>query len=94
MSRPKSKGLRVYGHLGPPPELYAHLAIVDLLMEDADVPAGEFSSWAAKEVQSLSIMGQLLLLAIFTRAKAVAIPELQVLSLFILAQTISKENSG
>lgn len=77
VSRPKLEGPLVYGLLGRPPGPYPHLHTVKF---SADVWAAmESSRWATKEGQSSSTMGQLLLLAIFTRAKAVAMAELQVL---------------
>lgn len=95
VSRPKSRGLLVYGRPGRPPEPYPHLPTVELGVEDVDVRAGmASSSWATKEGQSLSTMGQLLLAAIFTRAKAAAMAELQVLSSLILAQSIYKANKS
>ncbi|KFZ10722.1 hypothetical protein V501_05072 [Pseudogymnoascus sp. VKM F-4519 (FW-2642)] len=88
VSRPKSKGLLVYGLPGLPESHPHHLSIVDLPLEDVDVPSGmASSSWATKEGQSLSTMGQLPLAVIFTRARAAAMAELQVLSSFILANT-------
>ncbi|KFY83885.1 hypothetical protein V500_09814 [Pseudogymnoascus sp. VKM F-4518 (FW-2643)] len=80
VSRPKSRGLLVYGRPGRPPEPYPHLPFVEFTL-DVDVGAGmASSSWATKEGQSLSTMGRLLLAAIFTRAKDAAMAELQVLS--------------
>ncbi|OBT87752.1 hypothetical protein VE02_03056 [Pseudogymnoascus sp. 03VT05] len=77
VSRPRSKGLLVYGLPGLP-RPHVHLIIVDLPLEDVDVQSGmASSSWATKEGQSLSTMGQLPLAVIFTRAKAVATAELQ-----------------
>lgn len=52
------------------------------------------SSWATKEGPSLLTMGQLLLAVIFTKAKAAAMAELQVISSLILAQPISKANKS
>ncbi|KFY12231.1 hypothetical protein V492_04009 [Pseudogymnoascus sp. VKM F-4246] len=89
-SRPRSKGrgLNVYGRL----ELYPHLSVMILSPADVGIMAlVVFSRWATREGQSLSTMGQLPLAAIFTRAKAAVMAELQVLSLFILAQTVSKK---
>lgn len=76
----------MYGLPGLPESHPHHLSIVDLPLEDVDVPSGmASSSWATKEGQSLSTMGQLPLAVIFTRARAAAMAELQVLSSFILA---------
>ncbi|OBT57727.1 hypothetical protein VE04_02428 [Pseudogymnoascus sp. 24MN13] len=78
VSRPRSKGLLVYGLPGLPESHPHHLSIVDLPLEDVDVPSGmASSSWATKEGQSLSTMGQLPLAVIFTRARAAAMAELQ-----------------
>ncbi|OBT67506.1 hypothetical protein VE03_02970 [Pseudogymnoascus sp. 23342-1-I1] len=77
VSRPKSKGLLVYGRPGRPPEPHPHLSIAESPQEDVDVSAVASSNWATKEGQSLSTMGQLLPAVIFTRAKAAAMAELQ-----------------
>lgn len=71
----------MYGRPGPP-EPHPRLPFVEFpsLLDDIGVSAVASSSWATKEGQSLSTMGQLLPAGIFTRAKAAAMAELQVLS--------------
>ncbi|KFY21741.1 hypothetical protein V493_07162 [Pseudogymnoascus sp. VKM F-4281 (FW-2241)] len=80
VSKPKLKDLLVYGRPGRPLEPYTHL-IVRFTLEAGMAS----SSWATREGQSLSTMGQLLLAVIFTRAKVAAMAELQVLSQLIFA---------
>jgi hypothetical protein len=86
----------VYGHPGLPESHPHHPTTVELFLGgDVDVRSGvASSSWATKEGQSLSTMGQLRLEVIFTRAKAAAMAELQVLSSFLLARSISKANNS